>query len=79
MKRSSQNFMELALLVEPVLSARSVMALCRRIEMGSLGGLPAKVLLIESRQNCMRMRPIVGFETVSGSRASSRLRVRSAS
>lgn len=79
MKRNSQNLMELALLCEPVLWERSVIDLWSRMEMGSRGGLPAKVLLTVSRQNCMRNCPIVGFETVSGRRASSRLRVRKAS
>lgn len=35
--------------------------------MGSLGGVPARVRVMVSRQNCSLMRPIVGVEVVSGS------------
>lgn len=47
--------------------------------MGSRGGFPENVLLIVSLQNCMRNRPMVGLETVSGRLASSRFSVRMAS
>lgn len=43
---------------------------------GSFGGVFANVLVILSRQNCMRNAPTVGLETRSGIRASSTLRAR---
>jgi len=36
--------------------------------MGSFGGVPARVFVIASRQNCRRIRPIVCEEVVSGMR-----------
>jgi len=71
--------MDLALLLPPGLADRSVNALWRSMEMGSRGGDPANVLLIVSLQNCIRNWPMVGLDTVSGSRASSRFSVRKAS
>ena len=76
--RKSQNFSELTLLPSD-LDLRSVTAWWSMIEIGSRGGLPAKTLVTVSRQNCIRNWPIVGLETVSGNRASSRFRVRRAS
>ena len=45
---------------------------------GSLGGVSANVLVMLSRQNCIRSDPIVGFETISGIRAISMLKARRA-
>lgn len=44
--------------------------------MGSFGGLPENVLEMLSRQNCMRIAPTVGLETMSATRAMSMLKAR---
>lgn len=75
-KRSNQNLIELGV---PPISVRSDMTLYSRIMMGSFGGFPANVLLTASRQNCIRNWPMVGLDTSSGSRTSSRLKARNAS
>lgn len=53
-----------------------VSAWCRRMATGSLGGVPLKVRVRLSRQNCMRRAPTVGLETSSGIRTSSMFRAR---
>ena len=46
--------------------------------MGSFGGVPAKARFTLSRQNCRRIAPTVGVETVSAMRDVSILKARRA-
>jgi hypothetical protein len=46
--------------------------------LGSLGGVPARALVTVSRQNCMRIMPMVGVLVVSATRATSTLKARMA-
>lgn len=54
------------------------MAADRRIAIGSFGGLPARILEMDSRQNWRRIRPIVWLLVVSGMRDRETFRARRA-
>lgn len=59
-------------------ASRSATAAPRRMAMGSFGGDPSNVLVIVSRQNCSRIRPIVYDDVVSGIMDSDTLSARKA-
>ena len=56
--------------------ARSWSAVLMRMETGCLGGVPSKARFTLSRQNWSRRAPTCGVETVSATRAISRLKAR---
>jgi len=57
---------------------RSSAAAASKIAAGSLRGVPERDEVMVSLQNCMRIWPIVGWEVVSATRATSTLKARSA-